>query len=113
MQALLSHPFLAGGGAALIVLGLLVWRWSSRHDLKGLAVDAAWHLAQKRKLASAGDTEIAQRLQDLRDEPTNAGKARKAAGLAARHFIAQIASIAALICMAAGTAMIALALYLG
>ncbi|HEX4893921.1 MAG TPA: hypothetical protein VFV47_11580 [Hyphomicrobiaceae bacterium] len=113
MQALLSHPFLSGGGALLVLIGLLCMRWASRHDLKGLAVDAAWQVAWNRKLGAATDTEIAQRLKDVSGEATNAGKARKAAGLAVRHALAQAVSLAGLIGIGLGIILIGLAFYLG
>ena len=113
MQALLSHPFLSGGGALLLLVGFLCLRWASRHDLKGLAVDAAWHVAWNRKLGAATDTEIAQRLKDVSGQATHVGKARKAAGLAVRHALAQAISLAGLLSIVLGIALIGLAFYLG
>jgi hypothetical protein len=113
MQTLLSHPYLSGGSAVLLLLGVLCLRWASRHDLKGLAVDAAWHVAWNRKLGAATDTEIAQRLKDVSGEATHVGKARKAAGLAVRHALAQAISLAGLLSIVLGITLIGLAFYLG
>jgi hypothetical protein len=46
----MTHPYLLGAGGLLMVLGLLLMRWASRHDLKGLAIDAAWEMAKNRRL---------------------------------------------------------------
>lgn len=109
----LSHPFLLAGGVLLILIGFRLWRWSSRHDLKGLAVDAAWQVARnKGHIASVTDSDLAHRVKDLQAEGSNVGKAKKVAGVAARHFAAQIASLAGLVGMLAGAGLIGAAFYL-
>lgn len=106
----LSHPFLLAGGALLLLLGWMLWRWSSRHDLKGMAVDAAWQVAKNRgNLAT--ETELGQRLRDVQADASSVGKAKKVAGYAARHFAAQVAGLAGLIGMAGGGALLALAIF--
>lgn len=110
MQAL-NHPWLLGGGGLLLVIGLSLWRWASRHDLKGLAVDAAWQVA-KNKGNLAVETELGNRLKDLQDDGSNVSRAKKAVGYGVRHVMAQVASIAGMIGMLAGAAMIAAAFYL-
>lgn len=114
MNTVFLHPYLVGIGTILLLVGVLLWRWASRHNLNDLVVDAAIHVAwNKGKLASAADTEIAKRLQDLKAETSNAQRAKSVAGHAARHFIAQVANIAGLIGMLAGAGLIGLAFYLG
>lgn len=113
MNVLSQHPYLFGCGAVLVVLGILLWRWASRHDLKGLAVDAAIQVAwNKGSLTSAADTEIARRLKDIHADQSNVGRAKKVAGHAARHVVAQIANIAGLAAFGLGVVLIGLALYL-
>ena len=114
MSTILLHPYLVGSGAILLLLGVMLWRWASRHNLNDLVVDAAVHVAWNRgKLASAADTEIAKRLQDIKAETSNTQRAKSVAGHAARHFMAQVANIAGMLDMLAGAALIGLAFYLG
>ena len=105
----MTHPYLLAAGGLLIVVGLLLMRWASRHDLKGLAIDAAWEVAKNRRLNV--DTELGNRVQDLRAEGSNVGRAKMVAGHAARHVAAQVASIAGLIALAAGALLIAVAVW--
>ena len=114
MRLLAAHPYLIGSGAFLLVIGLLLWRWASRHDLKGLAFDAAWHVAWNRgDLSKAAETDIAQRLGDVANQSSNLDRAKMAAVVATRHFAAQVANIAALVAMLIGLALLGIAAYLG
>lgn len=109
----MSHPFMLAGGIILAAVGLMLWRWASRHDLKGMAVDAAWQVAKSRgSLAAASETDIGRKLQDLQADGSTVGRATKVAGYAARHFAAQVASIAGLVSMLGGAALVALAFWL-
>lgn len=109
-----NHPWLLAGGMLLVLAGVLLWRWASRHDLKGLAVDAAWQVAKNRgNLASAADSELGQRLKDIAGDGSNVSRAAKVAGHAARHAAAQVANITGLVAMAIGAALVGLAFWLG
>lgn len=108
----LSHPYLLAGGVALLVIGGWLWRWASRHDLKGLAVDAAWQMAKARGDLST-ETELGNRLKELKADTSHVGRARTAAGHVGRHLAAQVASIASLIALIIGALLIAAAFYLG
>lgn len=107
----LNHPYLLAGGVLLMLVGFKLWRWAGRHDMKGLALDAAWQVAKAR-----GDlkthTYLGDKLNEVSGAETGAGKAKAAAGLAARHVAAQIASLAGIAGLLAGIAMIAAAFYL-
>lgn len=105
----MTYPYLLAAGGLLIVLGLLLMRWASRHDLKGLAIDAAWEVAKNRRLNV--ETELGNRVKDLGAEESNVGRAKMVAGHAARHVAAQVATIAGLIALAAGAILIALAVW--
>lgn len=105
----MSHPYLLAAGGILIICGLLLMRWASRYDLKGLALDAAWEVAKNRRLDV--ETELGNRVKGLRDEASNAGRAKMVAGHAARHVAAQVASIAGVVALAAGALLIALAVW--
>ena len=106
----MAHPYLLVAGGLLIVCGVLLLRWASRHDLKGLAIDTAWEVAKNRGRVDV-ETELGNRLKDLRAESSNVGRARMVAGHAARHVAAQVATIAALIALAGGAILVALAVW--
>ena len=108
----LSHPYLLGSGVVLLLVGLWLWLWSSRHDLKGLAVDAAWQVAKARGNLST-ETEVGNRIKDLAADGSNVGRAKKAAGYAARHVLAQIASLTGVIGILLGAALVAAAFFIG
>lgn len=106
----LSHPYLLGGGAFLLLVGFGLWRWASRHDLKGLAVDAAWQLA-KNKGNLATETELGNRFKDLKSDTSNVSRAKKAVGYGVRHVVAQVATLAGIVGMLGGAGLIAAAFY--
>ncbi len=107
----LSHPYLLGTGALLLLVGFWLWRWSSRHDLKGLAIDAAWQVAKARGNLKT-ETELGNKLKGLAADGSNVGRAKAATGHAVRHVLAQVASLAGLVAMLGGAAMVAVAFYL-
>ena len=102
----LSHPYLVVGGVLLLVVGVWLWRWSSRHDLKGMVVDAAWQVAKARGDFSV-ETDLGERLRDLKQDGSNVSRAKKVAGLGARHLVSQVAGIAAIVAMLSGVALLA------
>lgn len=106
----LSHPYLLGAGLVLAVIGLLLRRWASRHDLKDLAVDAAWQVAKARGDLGT-ETELGNRLKGLAAAST-VERAKMTAGYAGRHALAQVAGLAGLLGLVAGAALIASAFYL-
>jgi hypothetical protein len=112
-MSVLSHPYLLGSGIILVVIGYLLRSWASRHDLMDLAKDAAWQVAKnKGNLAAANESEIGQKFKDLQGDASNAGRAKKAAGYAARHAMAQVAGIGGLISLLIGACLIGAAFYL-
>lgn len=106
----MAHPYMLGSGGLLIIVGLLLYRWASRHDLKGLAVDAAWQVSKNRGRLDV-DTELGRRLRDLQAEDSNAARAKMVTGHAVRHIVAQVLNVAALIALAAGAVLIGLAMW--
>lgn len=98
-----AHPYLLAAGGVLIILGLLMWRWSGRHDLKGLAMDAVWQIVRnKGNLATR--TEIRDRLKALEAEQSNLARARAVAGHATRHLLAQVVGWVGFVVLLAGLA---------
>ena len=109
----LSHPYLLGAGALLLVFGYLLRSWAAKHNLMDLATDAAWQVAKnKGKLAAVNETELAGKFKTLQADGSNAGRAKTAVGYAARHAAAQVAGLGGLFSLLAGAAMIGLAFYL-
>ena len=106
-MAFTTHPVLFFCGLALIVVGFLLWRIAGRWDLKGHAVDSAMKSAWNRRVVISD--ELQERYRDVREAPTHVTRAGRVAGHAARHFVAQAASIAAMIMLALGVALAVLA----
>jgi len=106
-MAFTTHPVLFFCGLALIVVGFLLWRIAGRWDLKGHAVDSAMKSAWNRRVVISD--ELQERYRDVREAPTHVTRAGRVAGHAARHFVAQAVSIAAMIMLALGVALAVLA----
>jgi hypothetical protein len=99
-------------GAALILIGILI-RWkTARYDLKDAAIDSAWTLARRKRTAE-NPTALEAKFNDIRSQPTWAGKATKAAGTAAGHFAAQILGVVAIVLVLAGLALAAFGYFWG
>ncbi len=97
----LASPRLFGAGLALAVIGIAIWWRTSRYDLKGVAIDSAWHVARGKRTAE-NPTEIESRLRDIAAAPTVLGKAGRAAGTVVGHFVAQVLGVVALILVLGG-----------
>jgi xanthosine utilization system XapX-like protein len=84
----IANPSLLIAGLIALVIGIWLYRWSARHDMKGLAVDAAWKAA-----TSLGKTavtpEIKAKLDAFNADQSTIGRTKQVAGLTIRHFIAQ------------------------
>lgn len=102
-----THPVVFFG-LALIAIGVVMWRLANRWDLKGQAIDSAVRSAWQRRVVISD--ELADRYRDVRDAPGHMSRAGRVAGHAARHFAAQVLSIAAWVSLAAGLGLTVLAL---
>jgi hypothetical protein len=92
-------------GAALVLFGaLLRWRVSS-YDLKDAAIDSAWTLARGKRTAE-NPTALEAKYREIESQPTWGGRAKRAAGTVAGHFIAQVLGVVSLVMMLAGLAAI-------
>ena len=99
-------------GAVLILLGILIrWR-SARYDLKDAAIDSAWTLL-RRKRTRENPTALEAKFNDIRSQATWTGKATRAAGTAAGHFIAQVLAVVALGSVLVGLGLILVAFVWG
>jgi hypothetical protein len=106
-MAFTTHPVLFFTGVVLFVVGFLLWRIAGRWDLKGHAVDSAFRSLWRRRVVVSD--ELQARYRDVRDAPSHMHRAGRVAGHAARHLVAQVLSIAALVLLALGVGLAVLA----
>jgi len=88
-------------GAAAILAGVLVRRWTARYDLKDAAIDSAWTLLRGKRTAQ-NPTAIEAKLRDIQSQPTLTRKATKTASTAIGHVLAQPMGPASLVLILAG-----------
>lgn len=104
-----STWMLIWGAGLIAVAALILWR-TSRYDLKGAALESAWDMARGNRTAE-NPTALERKYQEIAKEATAVGKARRAAGTVAGHFVAQALNLVALIKLLAGAGLIAAGLY--
>jgi len=111
MAMAVFSPVLLIAGISLLVLGVLLWRWSSRYsiDLRGAALGTAYAAAKSGKMPGMPEG-LRPHLDKVSAETTNMGRAKVVGGSVARHFLAKVAGWASMIGFLAGAALIALAL---
>ena len=104
------RPSLLLVGIAIFIVGWLLRRWAARHDMMGMVTGAvtgaAWQAVKNRKVPDMPG-ELTSKMQEFQAEGSNVGKAKKAAGYAARHFIAQVAGLAGWIGLLGGFVLMA------
>jgi hypothetical protein len=74
--------------------------------MKGLAVDAAWSAARSRG-RQVVTPEIQAKLDALKADASAVGRTKQVAGMAARHFAAQVAGLVGIVALLGGLALIA------
>jgi hypothetical protein len=101
----IANPALLVAGLAVLFVGLWMWRWSSRNaiDVKGAALGAAWQGVRQGRLDIPDD--IKSRMNELANEGSNVGRAKKAGGMAIRHALAKVVGLAGLVAILAGLAL--------
>ena len=112
LKGALGHPYLLTAAGILLFVGYLCWRWAARHDLKGLATDAAIQIAWNKGSLDT-ETESGNRLKALQSNPSHLSKATTVAGYATRHVLSRFVNWFGLSAMASGLALAGLAFYLG
>ncbi len=110
LQTALTHPYVLGAAAVLFVIGFLLCRWAARYDLKGLATEAAIQVAWNKGNLST-ETELGNRLKELKAESSNVRRATAVAGHATRHVLSRFVNWAGLACIAAAIGLVALAAF--
>jgi hypothetical protein len=88
----IHHPYLLFTGIAVFLIGFWLFRWSGRHDMKSLAVDAAWKAATSRG-KTAMTPEIQAKLDALKADTSTIGRGKQVAGMTVRHFVAQVVGL--------------------
>ena len=107
----IHSPILLSLGLAALLLGIILWRWSSRHslNLKGAALGTAYSAIKGGKMPTVpGD--LKAQYDKIAAEGSNVGRAKAVGGTVARHFLAKAAGMVGLAGLLAGVIMIALSL---
>ena len=104
-------PILLGLGIAAFLLGIMFWRWSSRHsvDFKGAAISSAYSAVRGGKMPSVPDG-LKAHIDKVAAETTHVGRAKVVGGSVARHFIAKVVAWAGVAALLSGAVMIAASL---
>ncbi len=108
----IHSPVLLGLGLAVFTFGVLLWRWASRHsiDLKAAAISGAFAAVRTGAVPSV-PAQLRMHIDAVSAQPTNVGRAKVVGGSVARHFLAKVATMASLIALTAGAAMVALSIF--
>ena len=107
----IARPGWLIAGIVIFLLGVWLWRWSSRNsiDIKGAAVGAAWQGVRQGRLDVPDD--LKQRYNDVAGESTNSKRALKAANMGARHFMAKVVGLMGLAGILGGLALAAVGIW--
>ena len=97
----IHHPSLLVAGIVLLAIGIALFRWSGRHDMKGLAMGAAWKAATSRGKA-AMTPEIQAKMDTFNADKSTVGRGKQLAGMTIRHFVAQVVGIVSYLAILAG-----------
>ncbi len=81
-------------GGVLVLLAIVIFWTTSKYDLKGAALESAWQAARGRRTAD-NPTALDQKWNDIRNEASMTGKARRTAGTVIGHFVAQLLGVVA------------------
>ena len=107
---LIASPVLLTIGLVLLAAGYLSLRRARGHSLVDAATDAAWESVKNRD-AAALRQHLEGTLSDIASEQSNAARAKKIAGMAAREAMSRVLRAAGVISMLGGLALAALGLF--
>ena len=111
---MIAIPTLCIVGVILAALGILFIYWASSRNLKdaamGAAFTAAWALLWHRRRPGVPE-ELTSRVDEVRAQQSHVGRAKVVAGYAAKHVVAQVASLAGMVLFALGALLAALGLF--
>ena len=94
---------LAGG--ALALLAIVIFWTTSKYDLKGAALESAWQTARGRRTAD-NPTALDEKWNEIRNEASVTGKARRTAGTVIGHLVAQVLGVLATFMLLIGAVLI-------
>lgn len=103
---LTANHWMMIAGAVLFAIGWLMRSWASKRDLKDAAIDSAWTTIRGRRTAD-NPTALEAKIQEIGSAKTVAGKATRAAGTVAGHFVAQAVGLVGLLGLLLGLALVA------
>lgn len=106
------HPYLLAGGVVLALVGVWLWRFSSRHDIdiKGAAITSGATAAWRRELPQVPD-DLRRKYDRIAAETSHVGKARAAGTTLVKAGLAKVAFLASLVMFAAAIAATAAAFF--
>lgn len=111
---MIASPTLLVIGLVLLVVSVLLLNWASSRNLKDVAIGAAlgagWTLLWKRQRPGIPQ-ELTTRIDEVSAQGSHLGKAKVVAGYAAKHFVAQVASLVGLVLFALGLVFGALGIF--
>ncbi|HRK20045.1 MAG TPA: hypothetical protein PK970_13905 [Hyphomicrobiaceae bacterium] len=98
----IAHPYLLVTGLVLALVGIWLWRFSSRHgiDIKGAAISSGTSAAWRRELPQVPD-DIRQKYERIAAEKSHVGKAKVAGTTLVKAGLAKVAFLASLVMFAA------------
>jgi hypothetical protein len=103
----IAHPTLAIAGLIAIVAGFLLRRWAARNSMTSALAGGVKHAAFEAVRTGGANLKgnpLTDKLHQVAAEASHTGKAKKVAGFAVRHFMAQAVSIAGLASILGGLA---------
>lgn len=94
-------------GGVLVLISLIIFWTTAKYDLKGAALESAWQAARGRRTLE-NPTALDQKWNEIRNEATVTGKARRTAGTVIGHFVAQMLGVLATFMLIGGALMLAI-----
>ncbi|MEQ1649368.1 MAG: hypothetical protein ABL898_12335 [Hyphomicrobiaceae bacterium] len=106
------HPLMLTSGIALLVLGILLWRYSARHsiDVKGAAISSGAAAIFSKKFPTVPQ-DMRDKFDNVANQTSHAGKAKAAGGTLFRAALAKLAFFLSLGSLLIGLIAIILAFY--
>lgn len=94
-------------GGVLVLISVIIFWTTAKYDLKGAALESAWQAARGRRTLE-NPTALDQKWNEIRNEATVTGKARRTAGTVIGHFVAQMLGVLATFMLIGGALMLAI-----
>ncbi len=104
----IANPTLLGAGILMLLVGIWLWRWSSRQviDVKGAAIGAAWQGVKQGHVPNMPD-DFKAKFKHVAGQSSHTGKAVKVASIGARHYIGRLVGALSFVLVLAALGLIA------